>query len=212
MNIQPHAMARRSRWSKRPLIKADTKMLSRMHARLQGGSMNAESARTPAPRTSEDPRARVHKGQREVAGRTRRVGARDQDRKTAKSARSFPKRDQVRRDARVSVESFERLYGCTRLTLKRSKGSVAVGPHAEDAKAFRAEIDNLVVPLEEKSVDTLAQAVKVRTPASSSSMERRLVWSRMGVKLNQQQQMNLTPKLESPTVLPGLREQTNENE
>jgi TolA-binding protein len=64
-------------------------------------------------------------------------------------------------DPRVSVEAFERLYGCYSHYVTALKDMpVPAGLNADDAKAFRGEIDNLVIPLEEKSVDTLAQAVQ----------------------------------------------------
>ncbi len=64
-------------------------------------------------------------------------------------------------DPTVSVEAFERLYNCYAHFVKALKEMpTPTGLSKEDNEAFRAEISNLIVPLEEKSVDTLAQAVQ----------------------------------------------------
>jgi len=64
-------------------------------------------------------------------------------------------------NARVSMEAFEHLYGCYSHYVKTlQEMPTPAGLTPEDEKAFRAELSNLVVPLEEKSVDTLAQAVQ----------------------------------------------------
>ena len=108
-------------------------------------------------------------------------------------------------DARVSVESFERLYGCYASYVKALKEMPVPGGLTEaDAQAFRAEIDNLVIPLEEKSVDTLAQAVKFARgqqflDGTAARLEGELN------KLNGQASGNLVPEIEKPgIVLPVL--------
>jgi hypothetical protein len=64
-------------------------------------------------------------------------------------------------DPDVSLDAFERLYNCYAHYVKALKEMpTPTGLSKEDAEAFRNEITNLVVPLEEKSVDTLAQAVQ----------------------------------------------------
>lgn len=107
-------------------------------------------------------------------------------------------------DARVSVESFERLYGLYSSYVKALKEMSPSGLNADDAKAFRAEIDNLVIPLEEKSIDTLAQAVKfARSQAFLDGTAARLE-SELN-KLNQQVNPNLLPEVEKPDIaLPVL--------
>jgi len=108
-------------------------------------------------------------------------------------------------DARVSVEAFERLYGCYSSYVKSLKEMpTPAGLTKEDEAAFRNELANLVVPLEEKSVDTLAQAVKFARAqqfldGTAARLEAELA------KLNQQSVVNLTPKIEQPElVLPVL--------
>jgi len=108
-------------------------------------------------------------------------------------------------DARVSVEAFERLYGCYAHYVKALKEMpIPAGLTAEDANAFRAELGNLVIPLEEKAVDTLAQAVKFARKqqfldGTTARLEAELS------KLNQQAQTNLTANVEMPElVLPVL--------
>lgn len=64
-------------------------------------------------------------------------------------------------DPQVSLEAFERLYNCySHFVTALKEMPTPTGLNAEDAKAFRNEISNMVIPLEEKSVDTLAQAVQ----------------------------------------------------
>jgi TolA-binding protein len=71
-------------------------------------------------------------------------------------------------DPDVSMEAFERLYNCYTHYVKALKEMpTPAGLSAEDNTAFRAEIGNLVVPLEEKAVDTLAQAVQFSRKHSS---------------------------------------------
>jgi hypothetical protein len=63
-------------------------------------------------------------------------------------------------DPRVSLEGFEHLYGLYAHYVKALKEMpTPAGLTPADEQALRAEIDKLVIPLEEKSVDTLAQAV-----------------------------------------------------
>lgn len=63
-------------------------------------------------------------------------------------------------DPQVSLEAFERLYGCYAHYVKALKEMPApAGLSKDDEQMFRDELQNLVIPLEEKSVDTLAQAV-----------------------------------------------------
>lgn len=72
-------------------------------------------------------------------------------------------------DPHVSMDAFERLYNCYTSYVKALKEMPApTGLSKEDAEAFRNEINNLVVPLEEKSVDTLAQAVQFAKKASTT--------------------------------------------
>lgn len=108
-------------------------------------------------------------------------------------------------DPKVSMEAFERLYNCYAHYVKALKEMPApAGLSAEDDKAFRAELDNLVIPLEEKSVDTLAQAVKFAKQqqfldGTAARLEADLA------RLNQQQTINLSPEIEKPDlVLPVL--------
>lgn len=108
-------------------------------------------------------------------------------------------------DARVSAEAFERLYGCySQYVTALKEMPVPAGLSAEDAKAFRAELDNLVVPLEEKSVDTLVQALKfVRNQQFLDGTAARLEAELN--KLNQQVNTNVSPEVQKPDlVLPVL--------
>ncbi|MBX3021692.1 MAG: tetratricopeptide repeat protein [Bdellovibrionales bacterium] len=104
-------------------------------------------------------------------------------------------------NARVSMEAFERLYGCYAHYVKALKEMpTPAGLTAEDEKAFRAEIDNLVVPLEEKSVDTLAQAVQFarKQPFLDSTAVR--LENELNV-LNKQVVINVAPSLTKPEVM-----------
>ena len=108
-------------------------------------------------------------------------------------------------DPRVSLDAFERLYGCYSHYVKALKEMpVPAGVSKEDGIAFRAELDKLVIPLEEKSVDTLAQAVNFAhkqqfLDGTAARLEDELA------KQNQQNQINVTPKLHKPEmVLPVL--------
>lgn len=64
-------------------------------------------------------------------------------------------------DPKVAVQSMEHLYHCYEdyVTSLKTMPTPA-GLSGKDADAFRGEIQNLIIPLEEKGVDTLAQAVK----------------------------------------------------
>lgn len=108
-------------------------------------------------------------------------------------------------DPKVSMEAFERLYNCyAHYVTSLKEMPIPAGLTAEDANAFRAELGNLVVPLEEKSVDTLAQAVKFAKQqqfldGTAARLEAELA------KLNQQATINLAPEIEKPElVLPVL--------
>jgi hypothetical protein len=63
-------------------------------------------------------------------------------------------------DGRVAVLALEHLYNCYAHYVKALKEMpTPAGITGADEQAFRAEIDKLMLPLEEKSVDTLVQAV-----------------------------------------------------
>ena len=108
-------------------------------------------------------------------------------------------------DANVSLDAFERLYGCYSHYVKALKEMPApAGLSPQDAVAFRTEIDKLVIPLEEKSVDTLAQAVAFAhkqqfLDGTATRLELELA------KQNQQALINVAPELKRPEmVLPVL--------
>jgi hypothetical protein len=108
-------------------------------------------------------------------------------------------------DPRVSVDAFERLYGCYASYVKALKEMpTPAGLSKEDNEAFRAEIDKIVMPLEEKSVDTLAQAVQFAhkqmfLDGTAARLEAELA------KVNQQSMINIAPDLHKPEmVLPVL--------
>lgn len=104
-------------------------------------------------------------------------------------------------NARVSMEAFERLYGCYSHYVKTLKEMpTPTGLSDEDAKAFRAELDNLVVPLEEKSVDTLAQAVQFakKQPFLDNTANR--LEAELNT-LNRQVTPNVAPALVKPEVM-----------
>lgn len=63
-------------------------------------------------------------------------------------------------DPRVTVQALERLYNCYAHYVTALKSMpTPVGLSVNEATAFREELQKLVVPLEEKSVDTLNSAV-----------------------------------------------------
>lgn len=103
-------------------------------------------------------------------------------------------------DPRASLEAFERLYGCYAHYVKALKEMpVPGGLSADDEKAFRAEIDNLVVPLEEKSVDALSQAVQFARKqqfldGTAARLEAELN------RINHQVTADVTPELEMPAM------------
>ncbi|NJL25452.1 MAG: hypothetical protein HC902_09940 [Calothrix sp. SM1_5_4] len=106
---------------------------------------------------------------------------------------------------KVSIDAFERLYGCYDHYVKALKEMpVPAGLSEADAKAFRAELDNLVIPLEEKSVDTLAQALQFARKqqfldGTVARLERELA------SVNKQTIFNVAPEIEKPEiVLPVL--------
>ena len=108
-------------------------------------------------------------------------------------------------DPRSSLEAFERLYGCySHYVTALKEMPTPVGLNAEDEKAFRNELSNLVVPLEEKSVDTLAQALKFARSQQflDGSVERLEMEFN---KVNHQPNGIVLPDLEKPElVLPML--------
>lgn len=63
-------------------------------------------------------------------------------------------------DSRVSIEAFEHLNACYVHYVKALKEMpIPAGLTEADSKAFRAELERLVIPLEEKSVDAINQAL-----------------------------------------------------
>jgi TolA-binding protein len=108
-------------------------------------------------------------------------------------------------DPRVSIEAFEHLYSCYTHYVKALKEMpVPVGLSEADAQAFHGELDDLVVPLEEKSVDTLAQAVSfARKQQYLDDTVMRL--SSLLDTVNQQKSVHMAPELQKPEmVLPLL--------
>lgn len=103
-------------------------------------------------------------------------------------------------DPRVSLDAFERLYGCYAHYVKSLKEMPApTGLTEADAKAFRSEIDNLVIPLEEKSIDTLAQAVEFARrqqflDGTAARLQMKLD------ELNRQVNTNVAPSLKKPDL------------
>lgn len=104
-------------------------------------------------------------------------------------------------NARVSLEAFEHLYGCYSHYVKALKEMpVPTGVSEQDAQAFRAEIDNLVVPLEEKSVDTLAQTLTFakKQPFLDGTVAR---LEKELNTLNKQAAIDVAPVLSKPDVM-----------
>lgn len=115
-------------------------------------------------------------------------------------------------DPRISLEAFEHLYGCYSHFVKALKEMPApTGLTAADEKAFRGELDHLVIPLEEKSVDTLAQAVNFAHKQQFLDGTTHRLEAELN-KLNQQQsKSNLMPDLQKPEmVLPLVAEVLDE--
>ena len=106
---------------------------------------------------------------------------------------------------KVSLEAFERLYGCYHHyvhSLKEMPTPTGLSP--QDARAFRSEIAALVVPLEEKSVETLSQAVTFAKKQSFLDGSIARLESKLAL-LNQTANYNVAPQLEEPSlVLPVL--------
>lgn len=105
-------------------------------------------------------------------------------------------------DPRVSLEAFEHLYGCYSSYVKALKEMPApAGLTPADEAAFRGELERLVIPLEEKSVDTLAQAL---TFARKQQFLDGTV-ARLEAELNrinqQQNKVNIMPELRLPAMV-----------
>ncbi len=104
-------------------------------------------------------------------------------------------------DPKVSMDAFERLYRIYHHYVKALKEMpTPTGLSAEDAQAFRTEIDNLVIPLEEKSVETLAQAFEFARKNSvlddtAMRLERELD------QVNHQTPTNYTMPLSQPEIM-----------
>jgi len=99
---------------------------------------------------------------------------------------------------RTSLDAFERLYGCYNHYVTALKEMpTPAGLSDADAQAFRAELDNLVVPLEEKSVDTLAQAVQFAHKQSFLDGSASRLEAQLAV-LNKQNVVQVAPKLNRP--------------
>jgi hypothetical protein len=115
-------------------------------------------------------------------------------------------------DPRMSLEAFEHLYGLYAHYVKALKEMPAPeGVTGADEKAFRAELEKLVIPLEEKSVDTLAQAVTF----ARKQMFLDGTLARLETELNtlnqQKPEFNLLPDLQKPgMVVPDLAEVRHE--
>lgn len=115
-------------------------------------------------------------------------------------------------DPRMSLEAFEHLYGLYASYVKALKEMpTPTGLTKADEQAFRAELDKLVIPLEEKSVDTLAQALQfarkqIFLDGTIGRLENELN------KVNQQQlSANLMPEMQRPaTVVPVLAEASHD--
>lgn len=104
-------------------------------------------------------------------------------------------------DPIVSMDAFERLYNCYSSYVKALKEMpTPTGLSKEDSEAFRTEINNLVVPLEEKSVDTLAQAVAFAKKASTIDGTAARLEAELE-KLNGQMNTSLSAPLSEPQVM-----------
>lgn len=108
-------------------------------------------------------------------------------------------------EPRVSVDAFEHLYTCYASYVKALKEMpIPAGLTADDAKAFRAELDRLVIPLEEKSIDTLAQAVQFAQKQQFLDGTAVRLQTRLD-ELNKQVNTNVAPAVVKPEpVLPLL--------
>jgi TolA-binding protein len=104
-------------------------------------------------------------------------------------------------DPQVSMEAFERLYNCYTHYVKALKEMpTPTGLSNDDNTAFRGEIANLVVPLEEKSVDTLAQAVQFSRKHSSLDGNAARLEAELD-RVNQQTTMSLAVPLTEPQMM-----------
>ncbi len=104
-------------------------------------------------------------------------------------------------DPIVSMDAFERLYTCYSSYVKALKEMpTPAGLSKEDAEAFRTEIGNLVVPLEEKSIDTLAQAVQFAKKTSTIDGTAARLEAELD-KLNGQMNTAITVPLTEPQIM-----------
>jgi len=108
-------------------------------------------------------------------------------------------------DPRVSLEAFEHLYGLYASYVKALKEMPSpAGLSKQDEQAFRAELDKLVIPLEEKSVDTLAQAVTFARKQQFLDGTIARLENELNT-VNQQPTASLMPDLKMPVaVLPDV--------
>lgn len=104
-------------------------------------------------------------------------------------------------DPTVSMDAFERLYNCYASYVKALKEMpTPSGLTKEDAEAFRTEIANLVVPLEEKSIDTLAQAVQFAKKVSTIDGTAARLEAELE-KLNGQMNTSIAAPLAEPQIM-----------
>lgn len=104
-------------------------------------------------------------------------------------------------DPDVSMDAFERLYNCYTHYVKALKEMPTPGGLSEeDNVAFRNEIGNLVVPLEEKAVDTLAQAVQFSRKHSSIDGNAARLEAELD-RVNQQANSSLAVPLTEPQMM-----------
>ncbi len=107
-------------------------------------------------------------------------------------------------DPSVSLEAFEKLYSCYNHYVTALKEMpIPAGVSEPDAQAFRSELEQLVIPLEEKSVDTLAQAVEfARKQTFLDGRAARL--EAMLAKVNQQSTVEVMTAITRPGVVVPL--------
>ncbi len=108
-------------------------------------------------------------------------------------------------DPEVSLEAFERLYGCYAHYVEALRDMpTPTGVSDSEATAFRQELGTLVIPIEEKSVDTLAQAVQFANKQTFLD-GRAAHLADLLAKVNHQTTTNVSLALHKPTpVVPLL--------
>lgn len=111
-------------------------------------------------------------------------------------------------DPKVALQAMKHLAGCYEHYAKAVRSiELPAGTPAADAEAFKKQVDELAVPMEEKSVDTLVEAVKQAKKLQlrdGSVAEMQMELNRLNQRASNDTQVALkAPPMMVPTFSPG---------